>query len=190
MAIQNEIIPLNHLLPDERNPRTHSAENIKRLASRILAVGFTSPVLIVAETGILAAGHRRRLALQYIRDELHRPEPDGIEPGWGVPARVGAWSEIQALQVLAGDNGDVTELQFDTEALAALLTDLQDAGALEGSGYDDTRLDALLSELTGVGMGDGDVPDFVPVSADEQGRLDQKAPVECPHCGESFVPKA
>jgi hypothetical protein len=149
MPIRNEIIPLAQLLPDERNPRSHNPENIKRLASRILAVGFTAPVLVVEETGILAAGHRRRLALEYIRNELHRPEPDGIESGWGVPARIGSWSEIQALQVLTGDNGDVTELEYDTEALTALLAELEKAGELEGSGYDEARLDALIDELAG-----------------------------------------
>jgi len=35
----------------------------------------------------------------------------------------------------------------------------------------------------------GEVPDFQPVGADEQPRLDQKAPITCPHCGEEFVPK-
>ena len=38
-------------------------------------------------------------------------------------------------------------------------------------------------------VGAGTVPDFAPVGADEQPRLDQKAPVTCPHCGEEFIPK-
>jgi len=32
-------------------------------------------------------------------------------------------------------------------------------------------------------------PDFAPVDVSEQPRLDQKAPVTCPHCGAEFVPK-
>lgn len=32
-------------------------------------------------------------------------------------------------------------------------------------------------------------PDFSPVGADEQPRLDQKSPITCPHCGEEFVPE-
>lgn len=31
------------------------------------------------------------------------------------------------------------------------------------------------------------VPNFAPGSEDEQGRLDQKAPITCPHCVESFT---
>jgi len=33
------------------------------------------------------------------------------------------------------------------------------------------------------------IPDFQPVSADEQGRLDHKQPVTCPQCGNIFEPK-
>ena len=32
-------------------------------------------------------------------------------------------------------------------------------------------------------------PDFAPVSVDEQGRLDQKSPITCPHCGMEFIPE-
>jgi DNA modification methylase len=175
MAIQNEIIPLSRLLPDERNPRRHSAENIKRLASRILAVGFTSPVLVVAETGLLAAGHRRRLALEYIRSELRRAEPDGIEPGWGVPARVGSWSEIQALQVLTGDNGAPDELEYDETALAGLLAELERQGEITGAGYSPQQLEALIADLAGEqsGAGGGLLPDADPDALPEQ------APTRC-----------
>ena len=31
------------------------------------------------------------------------------------------------------------------------------------------------------------VPNFAPGSEDEQGRLDQKAPITCPHCGKDFT---
>jgi hypothetical protein len=162
LAIRSETIPLDRLLPDERNPKGHSAENIKRLVSRIQAVGFTAPVLVDAETGILCAGHRRRLALYWLK-ENHFPEPDGIEPGWGVPARVGTWSELQALQVLLGDNEDPAEIEFDAARLTALLTELNAEGALEGSGYSEERLDALIAELAagpelpGTGNGTGGV---------------------------------
>jgi ParB family chromosome partitioning protein len=36
--------------------------------------------------------------------------------------------------------------------------------------------------------GEPDVmPDFEPVSVDEQGRLDEKKPIECPECGHHFT---
>lgn len=36
---------------------------------------------------------------------------------------------------------------------------------------------------------DGLTPDFHPVGADEQPRLDRKSPITCPHCGQEFIPE-
>ena len=44
-------------------------------------------------------------------------------------------------------------------------------------------------DLAGWGFDSMETPDFQPVGIDEQGRLDQKSPITCPHCGEEFVPK-
>ena len=152
--IQSQHVPLDRLLPDSRNPKQHDPENIKRLVSRIQAVGFTSPVLVDEKTGILCAGHRRRLALHWLRENSF-PEPDGIEPGWLVPARVGSWTELQALQVLVGDNEDPAEISFDQTNLTALLAELDQHGGLEGAGYDAARLDELIGELGGEYRGTG-----------------------------------
>jgi hypothetical protein len=148
VAIQNAIIPLDSLLPDLTNPKKHNPENIRKLVSRIQAVGFTSPVLVAERTGILKAGHRRRLALLWLRDQGFS-EPAGIEPGWGVPARIGEWSELQELQVLIGDNEDPQEIEFDPVNLTDLLAQLQAQGGLEGAGYDAARLDQLIAEVAG-----------------------------------------
>ena len=32
-------------------------------------------------------------------------------------------------------------------------------------------------------------PNFEPGSLDDQGKLDEKKPVQCPNCGEQFVPE-
>ena len=61
-----------------------------------------------------------------------------------------------------------------------LLADLQ-AGVSFNGIFDQQELDALLAGLV--------TPDFQPVGADEQPRLDQKAAIVCPHCGESFIPE-
>lgn len=68
--------------------------------------------------------------------------------------------------------------ETDASALDALLRDVQTG---------DAAVMAMLAQMaTDVGI---TPPDFAPVSADEQPRLDQKAPVTCPHCGAEFVPK-
>lgn len=45
------------------------------------------------------------------------------------------------------------------------------------------------SNLTEFIRANDETPNFEPVSADEQGRLDQKKPVTCPECGAEFVVK-
>lgn len=187
-SIQDEYRALDDLRPNSRNYNRHTnPDTLRKMADKIRVNAFTAP-FIIADDGAILGGHLRRLALLKLRAESY-PEPEGVQPGWRVPCRVFTGNEAQELALLAGDNPDPGEIDFDNAALTALLADLAQAGALEGSGYDKERLSELIDELAGHTDG-GDVPDFAPVSADEQGRLDQKAPVTCPHCGESFVPKA
>ena len=51
---------------------------------------------------------------------------------------------------------------------------------VEGSGFDGDVLARLRALCPAV-------PNFAPGSEDEQGRLDQKAPITCPHCGKDFT---
>jgi ParB-like chromosome segregation protein Spo0J len=46
------------LFPFERNPRTHSHEQIGQIAASIREFGFTNPILLDGENGIIA-GHGR-----------------------------------------------------------------------------------------------------------------------------------
>lgn len=56
---------------------------------------------------------------------------------------------------------------------------------------------ALVADLAAIKVGDsagpfegsggGEPPNFLPGNEDEQGRLDQKKPIKCPHCGEEFT---
>ena len=65
----------------------------------------------------------------------------------------------------------------DPEKLEQLLGELQTTNE---------AMELMLDELaTDAGIAP---PDFAPVAADEQGRLDQKATVKCPDCGHEFTP--
>jgi len=52
---------IDRLRPYERNPRTHSPEQITKIAASLLEFGWTNPILVDAEAGIIA-GHGRLLA--------------------------------------------------------------------------------------------------------------------------------
>jgi ParB-like chromosome segregation protein Spo0J len=56
-----ETWPLERLIPYERNARTHSAEQVAQIAASIQEFGFTNPILVDADNGILA-GHGRLAA--------------------------------------------------------------------------------------------------------------------------------
>ena len=151
-GIRDEYRALDLLLPDPANYNRASQdpEQVATLASQILEVGFTSPFLVDEATGIMAAGHRRRLALMKLRAE-GRPEPAGIAPGWMVPCRVGGWTEIQRLKVLIGDNPDPGRIDYDMEKLGRALGALRDQHELRGSGYDDVRVEKMLDGVNAAG---------------------------------------
>ena len=61
MARAIQIWPLTRLKPFDKNPRTHSEEQITELAGLIVQFGFTAPILVDENAGILE-GHGRLLA--------------------------------------------------------------------------------------------------------------------------------
>ena len=82
----------------------------------------------------------------------------------------------------------VVYVDLDENEEGIVLASLDPLAAMAGT--DQAKLDELLAEIT---VSDVDlkaileVPDFQPVGEDEQGRLDQKAPVTCPECGHEFT---
>jgi len=54
-------LPSEKLIPYARNSRTHSPEQVAQIAASIKEFGFTNPILIDEENGIIA-GHGRLLA--------------------------------------------------------------------------------------------------------------------------------
>lgn len=53
--------PVSELIPDPRNARTHSKRQIEQIKASIAEFGFTNPILVDPEGGIIA-GHGRLLA--------------------------------------------------------------------------------------------------------------------------------
>jgi len=84
-----------------------------------------------------------------------------------VPAswvRLGKFSPAQRKRFIIVDNApDGMAGEWDDDILAA---------------------DYEMKDLKEMGI---EVPDFVPVSMEEQGRLDEKSPVTCPKCGHEFT---
>jgi ParB-like chromosome segregation protein Spo0J len=57
--------PIDRLVPYERNARTHSAAQVAQIAASIQEFGFTNPILVASDDGILA-GHGRLAAAKQL----------------------------------------------------------------------------------------------------------------------------
>ena len=164
IAKQIILQPVEALIPYARNSRTHSDEQVAQIAASIREFGFTNPVLVDDEGGIVA-GHCRVMAAR----QIGMTALPTINVGW--------LSEQQRRAYVIADNQLAMNAGWDAETLQAELADLNGAEFnmdLLGFGVDD------LAEAMGMGR------DFEPGSIEDQGRLDQKKPVTCPNCGHEF----
>jgi len=158
-----ERVAVDKLIPYVNNARTHSQHQVAQVAASIREYGFTNPVLIDKDNGIIA-GHGRVQAAQ----KLEMTD---------VPCIRLDLTEAQKKAYILADNKLALNAGWDEELLALELAELGDMGfGLELTGFDLDEIDALKQ------------PDFGPASDDEQGKLDQLDPkwVACPHCGKEF----
>ena len=132
------------LIPYARNARTHSDEQVARIAASIKEFGWTNPIIIDGENGIVA-GHGRTLAAR----KLGLTEVPCIE--------LKNLTETQKRAYILADNRLALDAGWDNEMLALELGDLKDAGVdLELTGFSDEELDELLATPTESANGDED----------------------------------
>jgi hypothetical protein len=176
-------IPLAQARRWDENPKRHDLDALVR---SIETHGFGDPPKFDSTLGALVYGNGRTEALERMRQAGQEP-PRGIgvtdDGDWAVPVIFGVDAESRAAAVaFAIDHNNLTLLGgglsvedvlqiWDEEGLQRVLAEMPDAGALLAS-LDAADVDALLSG-----------PDFQPAAADDQSRLDEKAPIVCPSCG-------
>ena len=149
LAERVELWPIEKLRPYERNPRTHSEAQVDRIAASMVAFGWTNPVLVDEQGGILA-GHGRLLAAR----KLGLAEVPVI--------RFEHLSEAQKRAYLIADNQLALQAGWSEELLAAELAWLRDESFdLDLVGFDATELERLLALADGE-AGSDDAEDEVP----------------------------
>jgi DNA modification methylase len=131
--------PLSALKASRRNPRTHSDDQIKRLADSIQRFGWTNPILVAGSK--IIAGHGRRLAALMLGLEM-------------VPTLdVSDLSEKEQRALLIADNQLALMAGWDEQLLSLELSELQEANEdLEGLGF---RFEDLEDLLTPPGAAEG-----------------------------------
>lgn len=145
MANRIEHWPLEDLVPYSRNARTHSEEQVDKIAASIAEFGFTAPILVDVNAGILA-GHGRLAAARKL-DMSHVPV-----------IQLDHLSEVQRRAYLLADNRIALDAGWDTALLAGEIARLEEDGFdLALTGFDDKEIAELLAEQPGeAGTGDAD----------------------------------
>src|SRR5579862_6442356 len=131
--IQIEQWPTERLIPRANNPRTHSREQVARIAASIREFGWTNPILVGADDDIIA-GHARLLAAR----KLGMQEVPVIVLGHPSPAQRRALAIADNRLAIAGAGWDEEMLRIE---LAMLQEADYDLGLV---GFDDVELARLL----------------------------------------------
>lgn len=127
-----EMLGLDALIPYAKNTRTHSEEQVAQVAASIREFGFTNPVLVDADNGIIA-GHGRVLAAR----KLGLAEVPCI--------RLAHLDERQKRAYVIADNKLALNAGWDDELLALELGALKDDGFDIGlTGFSEEELAALV----------------------------------------------
>jgi ParB-like chromosome segregation protein Spo0J len=154
LADRIELWPIDRLRPYERNPRTHSEAQVDQIVASMVEFGWTNPVLVDENAGILA-GHGRLLAAR----KLGLAEVPVI--------RLEHLSEAQKRAYLIADNALALNAGWSEELLAQELGWLRDESFdLDLIGFDATELERLLALADGEAASD-EAEDEVPEPPEE-----------------------
>lgn len=158
----DELVPIERLVPNPRNPNQHPEAQVRLLAKVITHQGWRAPVVVSKRSGFIVAGHGRFeaakvLGLATVPVDFQHFESEADE-----------WAHLIA------DNR-LTELaQRDDAALVELLMALKTGSAdPELAGFDDAALAELLANAA------------EPTPPEDFRAVDESIPVEhrCPKCG-------
>ena len=141
---------IEDLIPYVKNSRTHSEDQISQIAASIKEFGWTNPILIDGDNGIIA-GHGRVMAAR----KLKYKQVPTIE--------LKNLTETQRKAYIIADNRLALNAGWDNEMLTIELNDLlADGFALELLGFDPKELIALLEPEVIEGLTDEDAVPNVP----------------------------
>lgn len=138
------------LIPYARNPRTHNETQVAKIAASIVEFGWTNPILVDGDNGIIA-GHGRLAAARKL----------GLD---AVPViELAHLSANQKRAYVIADNRLALDAGWDEEMLALELADLTSAGYdLALTGFDDVDLEAMFGDPDGDTVEGNTADDAVP----------------------------
>ena len=154
---------ISSISPYANNPRIND-QAVEAVAASIREFGWKQPI-VIDKDGVIVAGHTRLRAAKLLGEtQVPCVVADDLTP-----------KQIKAYRLADNKTGELAE--WDMPLLEAELDELLGMDM----DFDISQFGFDLDEPD-------DVPDFQPAQQEEQPRLDQKAPITCPHCGQSFTP--
>jgi len=158
-SLKTKDYPIESLIFAEYNPRQLTKDQYKNLKDSITRFGLVDPLIVNT--------HKDRKNILVGGHQRARVAKDlGFDKVPVVEVSLPLDQEKELNIRLNRNTGE-----WDYDALANYF----DVGELTEWGFDDEQ---LLGAFT---------PDFKPVGIDEQPRLDEKKPVQCPECGHEFT---
>ena len=142
------------LKPDPKNPRTHSARQVRQIARSIEAFGFNVPVLVDSNLRVIA-GHGRVQACQILG--LHEVPTISLEH----------LSAAQIRAFMIADNRLTENAVWDEQLLGEQLKSLSEVNldfSLEVTGFEMSEIDLFIEGLSPAPKADSDPADEVPES--------------------------
>ncbi len=127
-------VPLDSLHLDPANARAHGDANMAAIVGSLCRFGQAEPLVVQASTKRVIGGNGRLVAMK----KLGWTECDVVELDL---------DDLQAtsLGIALNRTGELAE--WDEPVLAKLLSELREEDALDGVGFDDEDIDALLAEI-------------------------------------------
>lgn len=165
----DELVPLENLVPNPRNPNQHPEAQVRLLAKVISHQGWRSPIVVSRRSGFIVAGHGRYEAAKL----LGLPE---------VPVDYQEFeTEADEWAHLVADNRLAELAEADEAGLRTILSELKASDFdMDLAGFEVEALDALLA-----GSAQPEAPDEFP-------EVDEDLPTEyqCPKCSFRWSGKA
>jgi DNA modification methylase len=149
--MQIKEVEITALIPYAKNSRTHDDAQVAQIAASIKEFGWTNPILVDGDKGIIA-GHGRLMAARKLKmDKVPVIELNGM-------------TDAQKKAYVIADNRLALNAGWDNAMLTIEMQELEDEGFdLTLLGFDDKELNALLQPEVVEGLTDEDAVPDVPV---------------------------
>lgn len=170
----DEIVPVEQLKPNPKNPNRHPEDQVEILSKVIQAQGWRQPVKVSKRSGFIVSGHGRYAAATLL--------------GCPVPVDYQDYeSEAEELADLLADNRIAELAELDKAALAGIFQDINEADIDASlSGYTGDEINHLLQTVSD-NLSEDDFDHFFEDAEEEEAaepaHTDVKATIKCPHCG-------